>query len=274
MNDRPDPWHHVGMGHLEPSDLEATWQQFKDGGDVSCRNRLVLHYSSLVRYVAAKVGGALPPTVDRDDLVSYGMFGLIDALDKFQLDRGVKFETYGVARIRGAIYDEIRALDWVPRSIRSKGREIERAKAELEMATGRPPEHVEVAQHLGLSLESYWTMASQASVSVVKSANEGFLGGLADGTVATDDPSDKHIDPTSNPEDLMGTSEITELIGEAISSMDERSKTILVLYYLQEMTLAEIGQILGVTESRVCQLQSKVLLALRDSLGQGGLAAA
>lgn len=257
------------MGHLEPEQLAAAWTDYKTEGGRELRNQLVLHYTSLVKYVAAKVGGNLPAEVDREDLISYGMFGLIDAIDKFSLDKGVKFETYGVARIRGAIYDEIRALDWVPRSVRSKGKDIEKVKAELEMTLGRPPEHLEIAQSLGLEMEEYWNLVSQSAITQVSTYR-----------THHDESSDQAVemdisqDITANPEELLEVGEVVDLIGEAINNMDERSKTILVLYYLQEMTLAEIGQILGVTESRVCQLQSKVLLALRESLGQGGLAAA
>jgi RNA polymerase sigma factor FliA len=262
------------MGHLEPSDLEAQWLEFKASGDMECRNQLVLHYTSLVRFVAAKVGGTLPAMVDRDDLISYGMFGLIDAIDKFSLDKGVKFETYGVARIRGAIIDEIRALDWVPRSIRSKARDIEKARAEVEAALGRPPEHSEVAAALGLGMDEYWTLSDQATISQVDSTNRGVTS-LSSDSYGDDvaEGFDSHLDPT-NPETLFEAQEIIDLLGEAVDNMDESSKTILFLYYLQGMTLAEIGRILGVTESRVCQLQSKVLLSLSDSLGRGGLVAA
>lgn len=253
------------MAHLEPEVLEEAWLLYKETGKLDHRNRLVLHYSSLVRYVATKVGGGLPSMVDRDDLISYGMFGLMDAIEKFDLDKGVKFETYAVTRIRGAIIDELRDLDWVPRSIRSKAREVERAKVDLEARLGRPAEHTELAQHLGLSLEEYWQLASQARATVVESRDAG----------AEDEKAyDTTFDPLSNPEDLIQASEIAELLSEAIGAMDERSKTILVLYYLEDMTLAEIGQNLGVTQSRVCQLQSKVLQALSGVLGQGGLAAA
>ena len=256
------------MGHLEPDELAATWNAYKSHGGLDLRNQLVVHYNSLVRYVASRIGVGLPAEVDREDLVSYGMFGLIDAIDKFSLDKGVKFETYGVARIRGAIYDEIRSLDWVPRSVRSKGRDIERAKDELEMTLGRLPKHQEIADSLSLSIDQYWNLVSQSAIIQVSS-------GVARNS--EDDSSyqaETYYDPTANPQDLLEVDEVSGLVGEAINNMDERSKTILVLYYLQEMTLAEIGRILGVTESRVCQLQSKVLTALGDCLGQGGLVAA
>lgn len=261
------------MGHLDPSTLASTWSDYKDTGDTECRNQLILHYASLVRYVAAKVGGSLPAMVDRDDLVSYGMFGLIDAIDKFDPDKGVKFETYGVTRIKGSIYDEIRALDWVPRSVRSKARDIEKARTEVEAMTGRPAEHADVAQNLGMSLPEYWQYASQANApssvhdSLDQTVHIDFGTGMGD---FQNDVSD----PTANPGELLESGEVADLVSEAVNNMDERSKTILVLYYLHGMTLAEIGEILGVTESRVCQLQSKVLQGLSDTLGQGGLAVA
>lgn len=253
------------MTQLDAEVLDEAWSLYKMTNAIEHRNRLVLHYTSLVTYVAKKVSKGLPPMVDLDDLISYGMFGLMDAIQKFDLDRGVKFDTYAVTRIRGAIIDELRDLDWVPRSIRSKAREVEKAREELEGSLGRPAEHGELAQHLGLSLEDYWMLASQAQASVVESRDQHMDG---------DSPHETTFDPLSNPEDLIQASEIAELLSEAISSMDERSKTILVLYYLEDMTLAEIGHSLGVTQSRVCQLQSKVLQALGGVLGQGGLVAA
>lgn len=260
------------MAHLDNAVLDEAWVLYKASGYLEHRNRLVLHYSSLVRYVAVKVGASLPPMVDRDDLVSYGMFGLMDAIEKFDLDKGVKFETYAMARIRGAIYDEIRNLDWVPRSVRSKGRDLERARVEVEAALGRPASDEELAQNLGLSMEDYWAFSSQASVTVLTALTDG-AGGVSDSDFETSWGTVK-VDPNSDPSQLFESEEVADLVGAAISNMDERSKTILALYYLQEMTLSEIGKIMGVTESRVCQLQSKALAQLGESLGQGGLVAA
>lgn len=260
------------QGHkLERGDLEEAWRQFKVEGDMSVRNRLMLHYVSLVRVVAIKVAGGLPKMVDREDLVSYGMFGLIDAIDKFDTSKGAKFETYAVTRIKGSILDEIRSLDWVPRTIRAKARDFERAETELHVQLGRSSEEAELADHLGLTLSELGTLRSQAHASAIVGLEDRWDDG--DRAVPHDDYA---RDPASNPEDLFAAKEIVELLADAIEGMPARSKTILVLYYFQEMTLAEIGEILGVTESRVCQLQSKLLQTLQNSLASigGALSAA
>lgn len=257
------------MGHLEPEILQEEWLTYKDCHSITSRNQLVLHYTSLVRYVAAKVGGQLVAWVDRDDLISYGMFGLIDAIEKFDLDRGVKFETYAVRRIHGAILDEIRSLDWVPRSVRSKAKEIVKAQEEVEMLLGRPAQQREVAEYLGIPLEDYWRLASESNASTIESYNREVL---VEGN--QESSYDVSFDPGSNPEDLAQVKEVVELVGEAINQMDQMSKTILTLYYLHEMKLAEIGQIFGVTESRVCQLQGRALQSLRAAFNRSGLVAA
>jgi RNA polymerase sigma factor for flagellar operon FliA len=254
--------------HLDEAALAQGWREYKDHGDLEARNRLVLHYTSLVRYVAAKVAGGLPSMVERDDLISYGTFGLLDAIEKYDLDKGVKFETYAVSRIRGSIIDELRSLDWVPRTVRAKARDVERVQAELQAELGRPAEDVEVAERLGITVPELWTLVSESAAPTVVGLEE-----HADGDDERMSAVDVAFDPASNPEDLFMASEISDLLAQAVNSMEERSKVILVLYYLQEMTLAEIGEVLGVTESRVCQLQSRALHGLRGVLGQGALAA-
>jgi RNA polymerase sigma factor for flagellar operon FliA len=251
------------VGHLSDDALASAWGAYHDGRAQDDRNVLVLHYTSLVRYVAAKVAATLPSMVERDDLVSYGVFGLMDAIAKFDPDKGVKFETYAVARIRGHIIDELRHLDWVPRSVRSKARDVERSRAGLESQLGRPPEDSELAESMGLSVPELWQLMSQAAVVSVSALQEND----GDDRLSVGDVA---FDPTANPEDLFEAGgEITGMIAKAIDSMPQRSKTILALYYLQDMTLAEIGEILGVTESRVCQLQSKALSGLGDYLSEG-----
>lgn len=250
--------------HMDAADLKQVWADFKaeknDVRRLALRNQLVLHYTSLVRAVATKIGKRLPNSVDRDDLIAYGMFGLIDALDRFSLEKKVKFETYGIPRIHGAIMDELRRLDWVPRSVRSRARDIEAAKVEVEALHGKVTQQL-LSRHLGISEHDLKILLDGANISHVES--------LAGFHEVIEMP-----DIAMNPQDIVETGEVASLLGEAIGSMDERSKVILTLYYVHEMTLAEIGKILGVTESRVCQLQSKVLVTLGESLGQGGLAVA
>ena len=146
---------------LETEALTQAWNDFKQHQDLEARNALILHYTSLVRVVSAKVAAQLPKMVDREDLASYGIFGLLDAIEKYDLSKNVKFETYAVTRIRGSIFDEIRGLDWVPRTVRAKARDVERAEVELHASFGRPPEDSEVAGHLGITLIDLWAIQSQ-----------------------------------------------------------------------------------------------------------------
>lgn len=249
--------------HADPEALSQIWLDFKVDGCIEARNKLAVHYVSLVRVTALKVAAGLPAMVDREDLVSYGIFGLLDAIDKFDLEAGVKFETYAVTRIRGSILDEIRSLDWVPRTIRAKTREVERAESELAMKLGRPAEDPELAEYLGVSIEEVWRLRSQSSqaATVIGYDTEG------QDEWSRGEGFSKH-DPVANPEDIYLSQEIVDLLAGAIENMPQRSKTILALYYFHEMTLAEIGEILGVTESRACQLQSKLLQSLHLNLAE------
>lgn len=262
--------HH--MEHrLEAEALDEAWFQYKIHQDQQARNELILHYTSLVRVVAGKIAAQLPKMVDREDLVSYGLFGLLDALEKYDLDKNVKFETYAVKRIRGNIFDEIRGLDWVPRTVRAKARDVERAEVELHARLGRPPHDSEVAAHLGVPLIELWATQAQTQAGQIAS----FYDESEGGSVERFSVARSSSDPAANPEDIFFAShEVSELVAGAIDSLPRKFKTILVLYYLHEMTLAEIGVILGVTESRVCQLQSKLLQSLHESLEQGFAAVA
>lgn len=254
---------------MEKTELEALWPAYKDsGGDLELRNQLVVHYGSLVKYVASRVGAGMPNTVDREDLAAYGLFGLIDAIERFDLAKGVKFETYAITRIRGAIIDELRTLDWVPRSIRAQAKDLNRVTLELENELGRVPEDVELAEAMDMTLAELWIAQSASSTTTVDSMDKHHG---EDG----DHPShgDRVYDAAANPEDLFIAGDVGEIIATAIQGMPERFKVILVLYYIEEMTLAEIGEILGVTESRVCQLQGKLLHGMREALGHGRVAA-
>lgn len=251
---------------LESDALAQAWNDYKADGDQDARNLLILHYMPLLRAIASKVSAQLPKMIDRDDLISYGLFGLMDAIDKYDPERKVKFETYAGVRIRGSIFDEIRGLDWVPRTVRARARDVERVKNDLHARLGRPAIDAEIAKELGIELVDLWQIEAQTEAGNVGHFHEV---PTQDGGFSDSVPMMRSFDPASNPEDIIGTQEVAELLADAINSMSERFKTILVLYYLHEMTLSNIGEVLGVTESRVCQLQSKLLQTLHESLANG-----
>jgi RNA polymerase sigma factor FliA len=245
-------------------ELALRWDAFKATGDGDAREKLILHYAPLVKYVASRVATGLPSSVDQSDLVSYGMFGLIDALEKFEPGRGNKFETYAIPRIKGAIIDELRAMDWVPRSIRFKARELEKAQADLEAMLKRQPTEQELAERLGVSRRELHDMLTQISFVSVLALDEVVSAGADRGEQVSliDTLADKGIDPTGGVE----SQETRGLLAAAINSLSEREKIVVTLYYFEGLTLAEIGEILGVTESRVCQIHTKAVGGLRGQL--------
>jgi RNA polymerase sigma factor for flagellar operon FliA len=212
------------------------------------------------------VATGLPASVEQADLVSYGMFGLIDALEKFEPGRGNKFETYAIPRIKGAIIDELRAMDWVPRSIRFKAREIEKAQSDLEAMLKRQPSERELANRLGITLRELHDVVSQISFVSVLALDELVSVGTDRGEQVSliDTLADKGLDPTLDVE----SQETRGLLAAAINSLSEREKIVVTLYYFEGLTLAEIGEILGVTESRVCQIHTKAVGSLRGQLAE------
>ena len=245
--------------------IEELWRTFKASGDGDVRERLILHYAPLVKYVAGRVGVGLPPNIEQADLVSYGIFGLIDAIEKFDINRAIKFETYAISRIKGAIIDELRSIDWIPRSIRSKAREVERAYAALEARLHRTPTEAEVAAELSINLEDLHQIFSQVSFVNVVALDEllNVNGEKGDKVSLVDTLEDtKAEDPV-----LAFESEETKyLLAKAINTLPEREKIVVTLYYYEGLTLAEIGQVLGVTESRICQMHTKAVLQLRSKI--------
>ena len=249
-------------------EVRPLWIAFKDAGDRSARESLILHYAPLVNMVASRVGAGLPSSVEQSDLVSYGMFGLIDAIEKFELDRAVKFETYASSRIRGAIIDELRAIDWVPRSVRTKARAVDRAFAELEAELRRAPTEQEVANRLTMPVEELRAIFTQLSTVNVAALDEllGAGGERGDSLSLIDTLEDPAaIDPAGSVENQ----ETKILLARAIERLGERDKIVLVLYYYENMTLAEIGRVLGVTESRISQMHTAAMLRLRTFLQEG-----
>ncbi len=260
---------YAGVSDEERAEIESAiaelWQEYKASGKESLRERLILHYSPLVKYVAGRVGVGLPPNIEQADLVSYGIFGLIDAIEKFDLERAIKFETYAISRIRGAIIDELRSIDWIPRSVRYKAREVEKAYAALEARLHRTPTEAEVAAELGIALEDLHQIFSQVSFVNVVALDELLTAGgeKGDKLSLVDTLEDtKAEDPVA----AFETEETKYLLAQAINTLPEREKIVVTLYYYEGLTLAEIGQVLGVTESRICQMHTKAVLQLRGKL--------
>lgn len=252
---------------MAPENESATarlWAEYKATGERAIRDQLIVLYSPLVKYVAARVAVGLPQHVDGSDLVSYGIIGLIDAIDRFDPVRAVKFETYAIPRIKGAIIDELRAIDWVPRSVRAKARAVEQAYSTLEGTLLRTPTDAEVAAELDMSEEDLQEVLRQISFVGVAALDEVFMvgGDRSERTTL----GDTIPDGTAGPVDRFEDQESKEILAQAISHLGDRERTVLSLYYYEGLTLAEIGEILGVTESRVCQIHTKAVLQLRSRL--------
>ena len=260
---------YAGVSDEERAEIEQAiavlWREYKASGEERLRERLILHYSPLVKYVAGRVGVGLPPNIEQADLVSYGIFGLIDAIEKFDIERAIKFETYAISRIKGAIIDELRSIDWIPRSVRYKAREVEKAYAALEARLHRTPTEAEVANELGIALEDLHTIFGQVSFVNVVALDELLTAGgeKGDKLSLVDTLEDtKAEDPVA----AFETEETKYLLAKAINTLPEREKIVVTLYYYEGLTLAEIGQVLGVTESRICQMHTKAVLQLRGKL--------
>jgi RNA polymerase sigma factor FliA len=246
------------------------WREYKHDATHEARERLILHYSPLVKFVAGRVASGLPQSIEQSDLVSYGIFGLIDAIDKFDPARGFKFETYAISRIKGAIIDELRSIDWVPRSIRAKARAVERAYSKLENELKRSPDDREVAAELDLGEEELNHVLSQVSFTGLVALDELLgrqqgAGGDGGGSATV---GDTIADRAHDPVEAFETDEMKHLLADAINRMPDRERLVLTLYYYEGLTLAEVGTVLGVTESRVCQIHTKAILQLRGRLSE------
>lgn len=246
-------------------DTQSLWREYRRSRDQGVRDRLVLTYAPLVKYVAGRVGSGLPAHVEESDLVQYGLLGLMAAIERYDPDRDVKFETYAMARIKGSIIDELRAMDWVPRSVRARAREIERAIAELEKQLMRAPTDEEIAAKVGLTEEELAESLNEISRSSIAALDELWTVSSAGGDqIALIDTIEDTEAP--DPQSSLSATEMREAIGEAIARLPEREKLVVTLYYYEELTLREIGEVLGVTESRVSQLHTKAILRLKARL--------
>ena len=252
------------MSSKPGTETQALWQDYRRTHDQALRDRLILTYAPLVKFVAGRLGATLPAHVDEQDLASYGLLGLIGAIERFDPDREIKFETYAISRIKGAIIDELRSLDWVPRSVRSRARQIERSIAELEAKLGRAPTDEEIAGKLGVSPEELDDDLFQISRTSIAALDELWTVSAAGDQVSLIDT----IEDTSGPSPTaaLDETELREAMADAIAGLPEREKIVITLYYYEELTLREIGEVLGVTESRVSQLHTKAVLRLKARL--------
>lgn len=254
----------MGNVLLEQKTEEELWAIYRKARDPRIREAFITQYAPLVKYVAGKVAVGMPNNVEFDDLVGFGVFGLLDAIDKYDPDKNVKFKTYAVTRIRGAIFDELRSIDWVPRSVRQKTREIEETIGSLEAQLGRTVTDQEIAGALGISEDEFLKTMLKISGTSVLSLNDVWFSN--DETERFSIGETIEAPSSLNPDVIVEKDEIRRVIAEAIDELPDKEKKVLVLYYFEDLTLKEIGQVLEVTESRVSQLHTKAILRLRSKL--------
>jgi len=251
--------------NVKAIELKDLWRRYKSSGDERARERLVVAYSPLVKYVAGRMASGLPAHVDEADLISYGLVGLISAISRFELEREIKFETYAITRIKGAIIDELRSLDWVPRSVRARARAIERANAKLEHKLQRAPTDEEMSAALDMTVQEFQDALLQISNSTVAALDE--LWTVSDASGDQVSLLDTLQDPRApDPAAVMDQTDLKDRMADAIARLPEREKLVIALYYYENLTLREIGEVLGVTESRISQLHTKAVLRLRGRL--------
>ncbi|MGW6931927.1 FliA/WhiG family RNA polymerase sigma factor [Lentzea sp. NPDC054927] len=244
--------------------IVALWRSYGESREQGQRDRLVLHYAPLVKYVAGRVGTGLPAHVDVADLIQSGIFGLVDAIEKFEPERGLKFETYAMQRIRGAILDDLRSQDWVPRSVRSRARDVERALERLGAKLQRTPTDRELAAELKIGLAELRELYGQLQLTSVVALDELIAPNKGGASLAESLPDDGAEDPVASLVDQ----DSRRQLADAIAQLAERDRVVVTLYYFENLTLAEIGKVLGVTESRVCQLHTRAVLRLRTKLNE------
>lgn len=246
---------------MKTADKEKLWDAYRQKKTQETREQLIIEYAQLVKLVAGRLSMYLGHNVEYDDLVSYGIFGLIDAIDKFDLEKNVKFETYASLRIRGAILDQIRKMDWIPRSVRQRQRKIDEAMKQIEMRTGKTASDEELAKQLGLTDEELFSWQTQLKVTNVVSLNE-----------FEENGSEPMIDSAhpvrfSQPEEVVEEAELKEKLAESLELLTEKERRVIELYYYEDMTLKEISKILEVSESRISQLHTKALNKMRKKMG-------
>lgn len=248
------------MSELADQEKKELWEKYIKSKDSKIKETLIIEYSKLVKYVAGRMSVYFGNNVEYDDLVSYGIFGLIDAIDKFNLDKNVKFETYASLRIRGAIIDSIRELDWVPRSVRKKNKEIEKVYADLETELGRPATDEEVAKNMGISVNELNKTIGNISSSTMMSL-EDFLEQNYETSFSSQDNKKEN-----RPEEIAEINDRNRILASYIDSLPQKEKTVISLYYLNYLTIKEISKIMEISESRVSQLHTKAIIRLRGKM--------
>lgn len=246
---------------LSDSELEVIWRTFKRTRDENLRNTLIEHHMPLVRAIAERVLQTLPKSIDVDDLSSAGTFGLMDAINGFDLSRGIKFKTYCTTRIRGSILDELRSQDWVPRLVRLKAHRLDRAVRQLEGELGRSPNQVEIARALGISLDALQAHESEANAKTIFSLSEKWDDGDEEKEMEKVEilADRKSVDPV----ETIQQSDALEMITGILT---KKERLIILMYYYEGLTMREIGEIMELTESRVCQIHSNVMARLKAQL--------
>lgn len=245
---------------------DEIWREYKRTNDPRLREKLIIMYAPMVKFIAGRIAMTTPPNVEFDDLVSYGIIGLIDAIEKYEPKLGSKFKTYATIRIKGSIYDELRLQDWVPRSVRQKAKELEDTYASLEHKLGRSATDEEVAQSMNITIDELNQIALEISGTTVTSLDDlRYIGGDSDERSVMDTV-ESHTVP--GPEVGIEREEIKKLLVEAINKLPQREREVIALYYYEELTLREIGEVLGVSESRISQLHTKAIMRLRGHLSR------
>ena len=247
---------------MKAVDKQKLWETYRKSPTPEMREQIILEYAPLVKVVAGRLSMYLGYNVEYEDLVSYGIFGLIDAIDKFDMQKDVKFETCASLRIRGAILDQIRKMDWIPRTVRQKQKKIDEAIRNIEMRTGKNATDEQVAGELGLEQEELTEWQSRLKITNVISLNEFLEQGQEP---VMDARGNSHF---SQPEDVVSESELKQVLEEALEVLTEKEKKVILLYYYEDLTLKEISKVLEVSESRVSQLHTKALLKMRAKMGK------
>ena len=246
---------------MDETSRKKLWVEYAKAKKPELREKIILEYAPLVKVVAGRLSMYLGYNVEYEDLVSYGIFGLIDAIDKFDSMKEVKFETYASLRIRGSILDQIRKMDWIPRTIRQKQKRIDAVMRSVEAEKGRPASDEEIAAGLGITDEEYTDWQSQMKITSVVSLNEYLEQGSE---IPSDANASRHFD---SPEKVMEQGELAQMLRESLTLLTEKERRVIELYYYEELTLKEISHVLEVTESRVSQLHTKALQKMKTKMG-------